>query len=179
MLTAGVFAVLVLRLLAGSSMEFAVRDAQKTLEDQQQRFEKHLAVNETGMAVAQAVALAGSSTEPGPQQIAKLGEGWVAEEALAISIYCALVAKDFEHGVTLAVNHSGDSDSTGAMTGNLLGAMLGIDAIPHRWTKTLELKRVTESLADDLYDYPSWSIGEYLLDDDNENRLITKRYPGD
>jgi ADP-ribosylglycohydrolase len=186
MLTAGVFAVLVLRLLDGSSMEHAVRDAQKILETQQSRFEGRPGVNETGLAVAQAVALAGEfaakstdpSVEASPQHIAQLGEGWVAEEALAITIFCALVAKDFEHGVTLAVNHSGDSDSTGAMTGNLLGAMLGVGAIPERWINTLELKDVTESLADDLYDYPSWNIGEYLLGDDNDNRRINERYPG-
>ena len=60
-----------------------------------------------------------------------MGGGWVGEEALAIALYCALNAQDdFAHGVLLAVNHSGDSDSTGAITGNLLGLMLGIDAIP-------------------------------------------------
>lgn len=30
----------------------------------------------------------------------------------------------------LAVNHDGDSDSTGAITGNILGAYLGQQAIP-------------------------------------------------
>ena len=45
--------------------------------------------------------------------IAPLGERWVAEEALAIAVYCSLVAQDdFARGVRLAVNHSGDSDST-------------------------------------------------------------------
>jgi ADP-ribosyl-[dinitrogen reductase] hydrolase len=66
------------------------------------------------------------------EAIAELGEGWVAEEALAISVYCALVARDFRQGVVMAVNHDGDSDSTGAITGNLLGALHGVDAIPAR-----------------------------------------------
>jgi len=35
----------------------------------------------------------------------------VAEEALSMGLYCALGAKDFEDGIILAVNHSGDSDS--------------------------------------------------------------------
>ena len=177
-LTAGVFAVVILRILAGSSMAVAVHDTQKTLENHQKRFAEHPAVGETGLAIAQAVELASSSAEPSAEQIAKLGQGWVAEEALAISIYCALVANDFEHGITLAVNHSGDSDSTGAITGNLLGAALGIDAIPERWTSTLELKGVTASMADDLYDYPSWKIGEHDVDDDNDNSRINARYPG-
>ncbi len=66
-----------------------------------------------------------------------MGEGWVAEEALAISIYCALVAKDFEQGIIHAVNHDGDSGSTGAIVGNLLGTMHGVSAIPAKWVKSL------------------------------------------
>lgn len=92
---------------------------------------------ETARAVSAARLLAASDTEPSPESVATLGEGWVAEEALAIGVYCALVARDFEHGVLLAVNHSGDSDSTGSITGNLLGAMLGYDAIPPRWIEEL------------------------------------------
>ncbi|TSK07498.1 MAG: ADP-ribosylglycohydrolase family protein [Geobacter sp.] len=38
----------------------------------------------------------------------------------------ALIAKeDFTHGIKLSVNHGGDSDSTGAITGNIFGALLG------------------------------------------------------
>ena len=39
----------------------------------------------------------------------------------------------FDSGVRLAVNHDGDSDSTAAMAGNLLGAVHGQDGIPQRW----------------------------------------------
>ncbi|MBX3280709.1 MAG: ADP-ribosylglycohydrolase family protein [Acidobacteria bacterium] len=39
----------------------------------------------------------------------------------------------------LAVNHRGDSNSTGADTGNLLGLMLGVEAIPEKWLAELEL----------------------------------------
>ena len=39
---------------------------------------------------------------------------------------------DFEKGITAAVNHDGDSDSTGAVTGNILGAALGFEAIPQK-----------------------------------------------
>lgn len=53
-------------------------------------------------------------------------------------------------GVRLGVNHGGDSDSTGAIAGNLLGAALGASAIPQRWLDALELREVIERLADDL-----------------------------
>lgn len=85
------------------------------------------------------------------ENIHRLGEGWVGEEALAIAIYCALRHQtDFSAAVIAAVNHSGDSDSTGAVCGNILGALLGYEAIGDRWTHDLELLDVIVELADDL-----------------------------
>lgn len=83
--------------------------------------------------------------------IHQIGEGWVAEETLGIAVYCALRHQnDFSAGVTAAVNHKGDSDSTGAVTGNILGAWLGYEAIEEKWKKNLELADVIRELADDL-----------------------------
>ena len=87
---------------------------------------------------------------PCPEAVETLGAGWIAEEALAIGLYCALVAKDFRHGVLLAVNHTGDSDSTGSICGNLLGAMLGEEVIPKEWLAVLEAREIIEQIADDL-----------------------------
>ncbi len=84
--------------------------------------------------------------------IHELGEGWVAEETLAISLYCALrYYDDPERALIASVNHKGDSDSTGAVTGNLIGAFLGIDAIPAHFLEHLELNDVLLTTADDLY----------------------------
>jgi ADP-ribosylglycohydrolase len=86
--------------------------------------------------------------KPCPETIKQLGDGWVGDEALAISLYCAMAARgDFALGVRLAVNHSGDSDSTGAITGNILGALLGKGEIPEQWLGFLELREQIESLA--------------------------------
>lgn len=85
----------------------------------------------------------------GRHAIAALGQGWVAEEALAISVYCALVADDFRHGLCLAVNHDGDSDSTGAITGNLLGTIHGARAIPAQWLELLEVRDLITELTED------------------------------
>jgi ADP-ribosylglycohydrolase len=57
---------------------------------------------------------------------------------------------DFARGVLPAVNHSGDSDSTGAITGNLLGLMLGKNAIPAGRLDGLGLREDIEALANDL-----------------------------
>ena len=100
---------------------------------------------------AQTAAEAAGS-RPDPEAIVSLGEGWVAEEALAIALYCALrYPGDFRQAIIAAVNHSGDSDSTGALTGNLMGASLGLAAIPEELRHGLELSDVVLELADDLH----------------------------
>ncbi len=84
--------------------------------------------------------------------IRQLGEGWVAEETLAIAVYCSLrYQNNFSAGITAAVNHNGDSDSTGAVTGNIMGALCGYSAIEEKWKENLELSDVILEMADDLY----------------------------
>ena len=81
--------------------------------------------------------------------IRALGEGWVAEETLAIAIYCSLrCEKDFSKGIIAAVNHNGDSDSTGAVTGNILGALHGYEVLDEKWKKNLECADVILGMAD-------------------------------
>ncbi len=105
--------------------------------------------------------------------IHRLGEGWVAEETLGIALYCSLkYSHDFSKAVTVSVNHKGDSDSTGAVTGNIVGAIVGYEAIDDKWKKNLELHDVILEMADDLchgcqmdeyshYADPAW-ISKYM-----------------
>lgn len=141
-LTGGVMAVLVQRLVEGGSLEEGLTLSLALLAEE----DGH---EETRDALQQAWRLAGTAT-PYAGAITALGEGWVAEEALAIAIYCALVADDLRHGVVLAVNHDGDSDSTGAIAGNLLGAMHGEEAIPGQWLNKLELREVIAGMGEAL-----------------------------
>lgn len=100
--------------------------------------------------VNRAIHLSGEDQDDA-NAIQTLGEGWVAEETLAIAIYCALKYEDsFDQALIAAVNHDGDSDSTGAVVGNILGAHLGLSAIPSKYLERLELKPVILELADDL-----------------------------
>lgn len=85
------------------------------------------------------------------KNIGRLGEGWVAEETLAIAIYCSFkYQNDFSKGIIAAVNHSGDSDSTGAVTGNILGALAGYENIDEKWKNNLELHDVIAEMSEDL-----------------------------
>jgi len=143
-LAAGILALVIDAIVAGHDLEAAITLAR----DELRRWPGH---KECLAAVESALRLADEGP-PTPERVARLGEGWVAEEALAISLYCALTAGDsFERGVLAAVNHSGDSDSTGAITGNILGALLGPEAIPQRWLEPLELRPEIEQVARDLY----------------------------
>ena len=130
---------------------------------------------ETMAAVEHARKLAAAG--PGQAEyVARLGEGWTAEEAVAIAIYSTLAGPDFDAGVRLAVNHDGDSDSTGAIAGNLLGTLHGIEAIPTRFTNGLELVDAIAKLADDLATFPSWPIGQFQPPSDASAWWL-ERYP--
>lgn len=101
----------------------------ETLEIIREMYGEKPHYNEFEDIIKKAIALSGEIHEDA-DAISQLGEGWVAEEALAIAVYSALKYKDrFRKGVICAVNHDGDSDSTGAITGNILGAYLGLSAI--------------------------------------------------
>jgi ADP-ribosylglycohydrolase len=166
-LAAGTFAVLIELLARGRTFAEALAAA----KDQLRRRDHN---EETMQAVELAEEL--SRSEPGsPAAIKKLGEGWTAEEALAISVYCALCARNFEEGVALAVNHDGDSDSTGAIAGNMLGCLHGVSRIPDRWLAPLELQDLIVEIADDLATYREWNFeGDW---NSPEAKFYFERYP--
>ena len=100
--------------------------------------------------IQKALDLAGS-TLPDYEAIPKLGEGWVAEETVAIALFCVMRhIRDFEGCLVAAVNHDGDSDSTGAVAGNIIGTILGYTGIPEKFRKDLEMHDLILSVADDL-----------------------------
>lgn len=166
-LASGLFADIISQLMQGTSLPDAIAHGRAILRT-------HPNHEETEDIVRRACELAAQSPDPTatPEE---LGEGWIAEEALAMSLYAALVAPDLESGVILAVNHGGDSDSTGAIAGNLLGTMYGLDAIPQRWLTDLELREVIEEVADDLASMWFWKLDEY---EDSDDGVIGERYPG-
>lgn len=123
-------------------------------------------INELRQIIDKAIECA-ENNDTDYENIGKLGEGWVAEETLAIAIYCSLrYEHDFSGGVIAAVNHNGDSDSTGAVVGNILGAINGFDAIEQKWKNNLELYDVVLEMADDLCH--GCQMSEYSIYRDDE-----------
>lgn len=81
----------------------------------------------------------------------ELGGGWVAEETLAIALFSVIRhIDDFKACMVCAVNHGGDSDSTGAVAGNIIGAIIGYDAIPEYFTDNIQLQDLLLSMSDRL-----------------------------
>jgi len=166
-LSAGALAVMVSLVLVGSSLSDAIHAAKEELR-------KHPSHKETLAAIEKAERLAKSRPRE-RSALRELGKGFVAEEALAMGIYCALGARDFEDGIILAVNHSGESDSTGSITGNLLGAAAAAEAIPERWLAQLELRATIEAVANDLAAFPDWHLRTPA--DAEERAFYASRYP--
>lgn len=116
--------------------------------------------------------------------IRQLGEGWVAEETWAIALYCVLRHLDsVEDAIIASVNHDGDSDSTGSVCGNIMGAIYGYEHIKqrnifcpegHELEDTLELSEIILTLADDLDS--GCIIGQYAPIDTPEKRQWYERY---
>ena len=145
-LPAGYLASFLCSLVSGRGLEDALSDAMLLLVERPE-FEK------SALAALLAQALRSSLHEkPFPERVERLGGGWVADEALAIALYCAVAAKrDLSLGLRLAVNHSGDSDSTGSITGNILGALLGKGGIPEAWLARLEMRELVEKMGMELF----------------------------
>ena len=102
---------------------------------------------ETDRAIARALdAPRGGAAET----VERLGGGWTAEEALSIALYSCLAARSLEEGLFMAVQHSGDSDSTGAIAGNALGLMFPDELRGHRWVEQVECADLIERLSRDL-----------------------------
>jgi ADP-ribosylglycohydrolase len=142
---AGAFAAIIAHLMEGDSMPGAVLRAMELLA-------RHPGHEETTVALRAAVDLAAQGA-PTAEKVESLGAGWVAEEALAIAVYCALVlpgADQVARALLLSVNHSGDSDSTGSICGNLLGAHHADVQLPTSWLVLTEGRAVIAELADDL-----------------------------
>jgi ADP-ribosyl-[dinitrogen reductase] hydrolase len=70
---------------------------------------------------------------------------------LQAALWTAIYVDSFEEGLTLVVNRGGDADTVGAVTGALLGARFGAEAIPPRWLEPLQYRSRIDTAAQKLY----------------------------
>lgn len=170
-LASGALAALILSIVDGAQLDAALDSTLALLAE-------HPDHEETSQALTSARRHA-MDAEPGPATVERLGGGWVAEEALAIGVYAALVHQrpdEFLDALALAVTHSGDSDSTGSICGNILGALHGETALPAELVFAVEGRGVVLQLADDFA--LEFTQGGRLHDDHLPPTGWTTRYPG-
>ena len=149
-ISAGALAELLQKLYYGQSLPDAVDDLIVELDEIEN-------AESTRDALQHAVELEAEGRPCAPT-IKELGEGWVGEEALAIAVYSALsFPTDYAQAVRLAVNHDGDSDSTGSICGQIMGMLLGAGAIPVAWRDGVELCNVIRAYAIRLSTIPQES----------------------
>ena len=141
-LAAGAYAVIVHALALGESLDGAVQRGFALLAARPGHQPVSGALQHALGAVRQGL--------PGPERVAELCGAGTAESLVAAAVYCALVAADVRHGLTLAVNHDGPSAATAALTGGLLGALHGETALPPAWLAELEGRPTILELADDF-----------------------------
>jgi ADP-ribosyl-[dinitrogen reductase] hydrolase len=146
---AGVLAATVCIEVRGTALPEAVNAARRLLDGRP-------GAGETAEALDSAVGVAARRRHMTPEDLEMLGAGWVGEEALAIAMACALTAADRgaesstpAEALLLAASHSGDSDSTAAIAGNLLGAAWGTAAFPEQWWRAIDVREIVEELVAD------------------------------
>ena len=167
--SAAAFSLLIHSLVQGGTLQTAalaaaehVRSDPEAVPELRERLDAvlRLAGGEENAAGGAAAPEPGALLSP-EDLVSELGEGWVAEEALAVGLYAVLATakgdqgplppvEHFKAAVAVAVNHSGDSDSTGSIAGNILGAYYGETCLPADWLEVLEAPEVIRGMADQL-----------------------------
>jgi ADP-ribosylglycohydrolase len=93
------------------------------------------------LAALDRVAAALPAASPEADPCVAVGEGWIAEEALAAALYCFLLMSDDPQAVVRrAACTSGDSDSIAALAGAFAGAHHGTGAWPGEWVRNIEYR---------------------------------------
>jgi ADP-ribosylglycohydrolase len=122
-----------------------------------QRMKHETGHEECLLYLMKAYELSNEEIEP-TRAISALGLGWVSEEALAIAVYCALKFEaDPKQALLFAVNHDGDSDSTGSICGSILGAWKGLDIFEKDWVEHIEGSEILHQIVVDLNVGPDMS----------------------
>lgn len=98
-------------------------------------------------------------------------------EVLAGAVYCSLLCREnFDEAMIVSVNHSGRSAAVGCLTGAILGARLGAEALPEFYLECLEAAPMLVELADDLAQGCPMVKGNKLFDGDWDRKYLHGEY---
>jgi len=133
-LSSGMLAAIIRHLMDGIELREAIEKAKGILTG-------YPGNEETLFKVQQAIDLAERGIDS-LSAVEALGQGWIAEEALGIGLYAALKGENYTDVIRVAANHSGDSDSTASIAGQIYGVRKGIGEIPQEWMEALDVRGV-------------------------------------
>ncbi|WP_427832952.1 ADP-ribosylglycohydrolase family protein [Agrobacterium larrymoorei] len=148
--SASIWAELISAVMLGEKLEHAVGtklDDYKKIED----------TDEVRRSINAALEL---PRDGSLESVRALGQGWVAEECLSIALYSCLYSLELVksgysvrdailNGLFCAARHPGDSDSTAAVAGNMLGLLFSVEVI-HDVLRSFWSIQVGEKLVDKL-----------------------------
>lgn len=142
-LAAGTYAYILAEILNEKNLDEAVRNALLELK-------KYSYIDEVNDTLEYALHL--SECDYSWEQCLELiGGGVCAEGVLAMGVYCALKAENYQDAVRWAANAKGLSSSAAYVAGSLAGAFCGDMSIPAEWKSRLELKEMMLSWIDKFY----------------------------
>lgn len=130
--SAGAMAGMTRSMLEGTELFDAAEQALQFLAN-------HSDARQTFRAIEMALAAYSNPNADSVLDVMSLGEGWIGEEALAIALYAALRGETFPEVFSIGANHSGDSDSTASIAGQLYGACNGLADLPEDWVRCLDV----------------------------------------
>ena len=131
-LAAGCFAAIISNLMSGNNLETAINVSKTILK----QHDSHEYVLEN---IDKALKLSKEDNNPVETIEKQFGKGANAAETLGIALYSVLKHPDsYKKAVITAVNHSGDSDTTGAVAGNISGLINGPYSVPSAWHRNIE-----------------------------------------
>ncbi|MFY1619698.1 ADP-ribosylglycohydrolase family protein [Micromonospora sp. WMMD736] len=91
------------------------------------------------LAALRRLTIALAAPDDGGDPCRATGEGWVAEEALATALFCAVRhADDPVAALARGATTAGDSDSIAALAGAFVGTAVGMAAWPSGWADRIE-----------------------------------------
>lgn len=97
--------------------------------------------------------------------------------AVAGAVYAVLLCEeDFDSAMIVAVNHSGPSAAVGMLTGAILGARMGEEALPEFYLEGLEIATVLQELAEDLISGCPMTRQSRLFDADWDRKYLHGEY---
>ena len=149
-----------------------IHDPEETLENQflnaadvvADQFATHPAAAKLQEKIQRTVAVAKSGRLEPVEVMEKLG-CTNADEVLCGAMYACLKADgDFDRAMITAINHSGKSAAVGAVCGAIMGACVGVEALPSFYMESLYAGPVLRELVADLVGCNEGRVTRRLFD---------------